>query len=431
MSEYLGGLFRAGRCGNELSQRSSSRRQSRSGMELPVRFADGATVSLAAIIDAENLIAAYDIMASESGQAPGPDGVRFKQLGCRERADIFRDVSTWLRQGTYRPEVPRQCNIPKSSGGTRTLSVRGIVDRVVSKAVLTAIQLAVDSKLLDCSMGFRPGRSREKLLAEMEVTMIQQDRWILVTEDIRCAFDNVPVERAISALNQHVKDDAVENMIASVVRGHDGTSRQTGIDQGDPLSPLVLNALLNDVLDRPLQAACPDIPYWRYADNLIWVCQDVNEGKEVRQQTIQLLQGTGLALKDEGGPVNLKRQGAKGNVLGFQISRGGESQLKYEPDGSSWKSLEHSLDAAQEAGRPHKAAERVLSGWLEAYGPAFVDGRTLGTILQKARQTAYRLGHRESWNAGKMQEVGSRTRDRWLACLQSAYLCHRKGDCRT
>lgn len=107
-------------------------------------------------------------------------------------------------------------------------------------------------------------------------------------------------------------------------------------------------------------------------------------------------------------------------VLGFQISRGGEGQLQYGLAKSSWENLERALNAAYEAARPHRAAARVLRGWLKAYGPAFVDERAMEAVLQRASETASRLGHRESWNAGRMQEAGSSARDRWLACKRSA-----------
>jgi len=249
------------------------------------------------IIDHENLLAVYRQMEHEAGQAPGADGIRFGDLGRSERADVLRAVSRELSAGTYCPGPPRYRDVPKDAGGTRRLTIRSAVDRTVSRAVLIGIEPVLDARMNECSMGFRPRRSIYHLLAALEAAVISQGRWFVGTDDVRKAFDNVVVADAVRAFRRHIPDEATVQLIETILRGNDGAARRFGVDQGDPLSPLALNLLLDQVLDRPLTAAHPGTPYWRYADNLVWASQYVSEGRDLLQQAHQLLDATGLVFR--------------------------------------------------------------------------------------------------------------------------------------
>ena len=386
-------------------------------LEDAFKFSPGDTITLGPIINADNLIANYKQMEREGGQAPGPDGIRFGDLGRRERADILRAASNMIASGDYRPGPARHVDIPKPTGGTRTLTIRNTPDRVIPKAVFKAITPVIDPQLLDCSMGFRPGRNIQQLLAAMEAAVIQQDRPVIVTDDIRKAFDYVSIEGAIRAFAWHVADADTMCLIESILRGHEGQSRQVGIDQGDPLSPLALNVLLDQVLDRPLLAAHPGTPFWRYADNLVWVCQSVSDGCRVLQEARQLLDAAGFALKGDYGPVNLRRQGAPVDLLGFRIRRHSETQLAYELTRDAWWSLKQQLIRAHEAPEPARTASMALRGWLEAHGPAFgdVSGRD---VVDGVLHTAAQVGFWETDTEEELLNIVEKAYERWM-CIRS------------
>jgi hypothetical protein len=67
-------------------------------------------IELRPIIHHENLLAAYDQLEHEAGQAPGLDGVHFSDLGRRERADILCAVARAPGNGTYHPGAARHCD---------------------------------------------------------------------------------------------------------------------------------------------------------------------------------------------------------------------------------------------------------------------------------------------------------------------------------
>ena len=91
--------------------------------------------TLAGVADPEHLIATFHAMKAEAGRAPGPDRVTFEVLGPSEVAACLRAVSKAIMDGSYRPGPSRKLPIPKPGGGHRTLTIRNLIDRVVSKAI--------------------------------------------------------------------------------------------------------------------------------------------------------------------------------------------------------------------------------------------------------------------------------------------------------
>ena len=49
-------------------------------------------------------------------------------------------------------------------------------------------------------MGFRPGRSIHQMLAQLEAAVLQDDLPVIATDDIRQAFDFVPIDATLAAL---------------------------------------------------------------------------------------------------------------------------------------------------------------------------------------------------------------------------------------
>ena len=100
MSDYGGRRYRFGIHGQPWYwNRRRNRRRPNANLEPPFKFSPGDTVNLGPIIEADNLLANFDQMASEGGQAPGVDGVKFGDLGRRERGDICRDASSMITRG--------------------------------------------------------------------------------------------------------------------------------------------------------------------------------------------------------------------------------------------------------------------------------------------------------------------------------------------
>jgi hypothetical protein len=83
-------------------------------------------------------------------------------------------------------------------------------------------------------------------------------------------------------------------------------------------SPIALNVLLHSRLDVPFSVCKANPPWLRYADNLLYACQDVSEGQSALAGAAELLANAGMTLKPESTRVADLRQ-AGTEVLGFTV----------------------------------------------------------------------------------------------------------------
>lgn len=361
------------------------------------------------IADVENLVRTFDKMKAEAGPAPGPDHITYADISRREAFGIAREISEAILEDKYRPGPTRKLAIPKLSGGERTLRIANLFDRVVARRLNEALQRLWEGVFIPESYGFRPDRGVWRLLAEMGATMISQDRWVLAIDDVRGAFDNVALDSAMGAHEKYISSVRLLNLIEVVLRGAD-TNRRIGIDQGNPYAPAALNVLLHEVHDLvAIQDQFP--PWFRYADNLVYMSRSVSEGEQVLEQVQKTLKQAGFSLKGEDGPPKDLRSGDKTQMMGFTISED-KGRVKYDLGEKAWKKLGQNLLKAHETKNPSETAIRVVNGWIEAMGPAFESGWF--ETLQRVRHEAATMGFRELDSLSSLCERWKDSWERWV-----------------
>jgi retron-type reverse transcriptase len=217
--------------------------------------------------------------------------------------------------------------IPKSDGGRRVLRIRNLCDRIVAAALNDALSPYWETVFFPGSMGFRPGRGVWTLLAELEAVMVRADRWVLAIDDIRQAFDNVRIADLLADHRTHVPDCSLLALIEVVLRA--GESRERGIDQGSSYSPTALNVRLHHAHDLDLHQDRTFPPWFRYADNLVYLCLGVSEGHQAWEKARYLLTPAGFSLKGKDGPPADRRQGQQAPLLGFCLRRK-KDELSYD-----------------------------------------------------------------------------------------------------
>jgi group II intron reverse transcriptase/maturase len=111
-----------------------------------------------------------------------------------------------------------------------------------------------EQDFMNCSYGFRPGRSAHQALKALwDATMKMGGGWVLEI-DIRHFFDSVGHGHLRTILDQRVRDGVIRRTIDKWLNAgvqHDGAIRYPGggTPQGGVISPLLANVYLHEVLD--------------------------------------------------------------------------------------------------------------------------------------------------------------------------------------
>ena len=185
--------------------------------------------------------------------APGVDGVTVESYG-QDLEGNLRDLADRVHGGRYRPLPVRRTYIPKADGGQRPLGILALEDKIVQGAVAEVLSAIYEADFLDCSYGFRPGRSAHKALRIVrEAITTEPVNWVL-DADIRRYFDSVDHDWLLRMLAHRIADLRVLRLIsqwlrAGILEGGVYADTVEGTPQGAGISPLLANIFLHYVLD--------------------------------------------------------------------------------------------------------------------------------------------------------------------------------------
>jgi group II intron reverse transcriptase/maturase len=186
--------------------------------------------------------------------APGVDGQTADDYGLT-LWDNLRSLLDRAKSGTYRASPVRRVHIPKGTGHeTRPLGIPTLEDKVLQRAVVMALEPIYEQDFLDCSYGFRPGRSAHQALDALWHQVMDLGGCWLVEVDIRAFFDTLDRAQLRQMLRQRVRDGVLLRLIdkwlkAGVLEEGELTYPEAGTPQGGVISPLLANVYLHQVLD--------------------------------------------------------------------------------------------------------------------------------------------------------------------------------------
>jgi RNA-directed DNA polymerase len=257
--------------------------------ELARQSPQAALTTLAHHIDIDWLLEAYRLTRKDG--ATGVDG----QTATDYAVDLEGNLRSLLdraKSGRYQAPPVRRVHIPKGTGSeTRPIGIPTFEDKLLQRAVAMALEAVYEQDFLDCSYGFRPGRSAHQALdALWDRLMEVKGGWVLEI-DIRKFFDALDHRHLRAILHRRVRDGVLPRLIGKWLKAgvlEDGclTHPESGSPQGGVISPILANAYLHEVLDTWFERTVKPrlkgrASLIRYADDAVLVFESEEDARRV------------------------------------------------------------------------------------------------------------------------------------------------------
>lgn len=146
---------------------------------------------------------AYKKAKANKGSA-GIDGQNFEKFDEHLSANLYK-IWNRMSSGTYFPPPVKMVEIPKKSGGTRTLGIPTVSDRIAQTVAKFYLESALEPLFHINSYGYRPNKSALDAVGQARKRCWKYD--YVVEFDIKGLFDNIPHDLLMLAIQKHIKNE--------------------------------------------------------------------------------------------------------------------------------------------------------------------------------------------------------------------------------
>jgi len=285
----------------------------------------------------ENLREGFN--ALDGSKAVGIDGITKEQYG-RNLDGNLNDLLSRLHKGTYRPQLKRGAEIPKTNGQMRPLAIASFEDKIVEWVLAKLLTTIYEPIFTKFSYGFRPKRSTLDAIKVFFCSLKDNKRPYVVEIDFTNFFNTVPHKRLLKMISKRVSDRRMISLIARLLqvgimeKTGDIKQNEVGTPQGAIVSPVLANIYLHFALDEwfmkewvPAGAVMT-----RYADDAVFCFELEGDANQFSQALKARMTDYRLTLNEEKSrQVNFnKKQKQAFSFLGFTFywckDRGSQTQ---------------------------------------------------------------------------------------------------------
>jgi RNA-directed DNA polymerase len=228
----------------------------------------------------------------------------------RNLDDNLRALLERGKSGSYVAPPVRRVHIPKGDGSqTRPIGIPTFEDKVLQRAVAMVLEAVYEQSFLDCSYGFRPGRSAHQALRVVQSQTVKMaGRWVLEV-DLQNFFGTLDHCQLRNIVRKRVRDGVLLRLIGKWLNAgvmEDGAIEypESGTPQGGVISPILANIYLHEVLDEWFaRQVAPRLAgravLVRYADDLLIIFAYERDARRVLDVLPKRLAKYGLTLHPE------------------------------------------------------------------------------------------------------------------------------------
>jgi group II intron reverse transcriptase/maturase len=257
-------------------------------------------------INEENLAQCYREL--KRNKACGIDKMTVETYGTDLKKNL-KQLVTSLKTKQYQPQPVRRVYIPKPGKvEKRSLGIPAVEDKLVQLMLKKLLESIYEADFLDCSYGFRPGRSCHDAVNALDKSVMTKPINYIVEVDIKGFFDNVQHYWLHRCLEERIADPNLLGLVrrflkSGVVEAGHYEPTKLGTPQGGVVSPLLANIYLHYVVDLwfekkfKLQAR-GHVELIRYCDDYVVCCESQKDAQEFLELMKTRLAKFGLEISE-------------------------------------------------------------------------------------------------------------------------------------
>jgi len=274
--------------------------------EHTIKDKDFKFTSLAHLLNEISLKECFHML--KKNKAPGQDKVTYEEYGDYLFTNIQKLVKR-MKTGKYYPQPVRRVYISEGEGKVRPLGIPALEDKIVQMGITRILNSIFEPNFLDCSYGFRTGKSCHQALKQLDNSIMTKPVSYLIDADIRNFFDNVDHDWMMRMLGEKIADKNLLKIIkkflkAGVMEADKLYQTKEGTPQGGILSPTLSNIYLHYILDLWMEKVVKRdtsgyVELLRYCDDFVILVQYKNEAEKILKELEERLNKFGLDLSKE------------------------------------------------------------------------------------------------------------------------------------
>ena len=221
----------------------------------------------------------------QAGGSAGADGKTIQDVESNLNDELYK-IWNRLSSGSYQAQPVKEVLIPKAKGGFRPLGIPTVTDRVAQAVIKNRLAKALEGVFHPNSYAYQANKSAvDAVLQARERCMLFN--WA-VEIDIKGFFDNVDHDLMLEILSKYTTDKSIllysKKFLKASKVTEDGEvlARDIGTPQGGVISPDLANLFLHEALDKWMKEVYPDIPFERYADDIVIHCQSESDANKLK-----------------------------------------------------------------------------------------------------------------------------------------------------